>query len=39
MSDSWTVGMGLMPLAFWAGLSLAKFEAWERTGEVQLPPM
>jgi hypothetical protein len=28
-----------MHLAFWDGLSLAKFEEWERTGEVQIPPM
>jgi hypothetical protein len=28
-----------MHLAFWDGLSLSKFEEWERTGEVQVPPM
>ena len=39
MSEDWTVGVGLMHLAFWDGLSLAKFEEWERTGEVQIPPM
>ena len=39
MSKDWTVGVGLMHLAFWDGLSLAKFEEWERTGEVQIPPM
>jgi hypothetical protein len=35
MSEEWTVGVGLMHLAFRDGLSLA----WERTGEVQIPPM
>ena len=39
MSQDWTVGVGLMHLAFWDGLSLSKFEEWERTGEVQIPPM
>jgi hypothetical protein len=39
MSEDWTVGVGLMHLAFWDGLALAKFEEWERTGEVQIPPM
>jgi hypothetical protein len=39
MSEDWTVGVGLMHLAFWDGLSLSKFEEWERTGEVQIPPM
>jgi hypothetical protein len=39
MSEDWTVGVGLMHLAFWDGLSLEKFEEWERTGEVQIPPM
>ena len=39
MSGQWTVGMGLMHLAFWDGLSLSKFEEWERTGTVQIPPM
>jgi hypothetical protein len=39
MSKDWTVGVGLMHLAFWDGLSLSKFEEWERTGEVQVPPM
>jgi hypothetical protein len=39
MSEDWTIGVGLMHLAFWDGLSLAKFEEWERTGEVQIPPM
>lgn len=39
MSEEWTVGVGLMHLAFWDGLSLSKFEEWERTGAVQIPPM
>jgi len=39
MSENWTIGVGLMHLAFWDGLSLSKFEEWERTGEVQIPPM
>ena len=39
MSAQWTVGVGLMHLAFWDRLSLAKFEEWERTGEVQMPPL
>jgi hypothetical protein len=39
MSEDWTVGVGLMHLAFWDGLSLAKFEEWERTGEVEISPM
>jgi hypothetical protein len=26
MSEDWTIGIGLMHLAFWDGLSLAKFE-------------
>ena len=39
MSTEWTVRVGLMHLAFWDGLSLSKFEEWERTGVVQIPPM
>jgi hypothetical protein len=39
MSEDWTVGVGLMHLAFWDGLSLSKFEEWERTGTVEIPPM
>jgi hypothetical protein len=39
MSEEWTVGIGLLHLAFWDRLSLSKFEEWERTGEVQIPPM
>jgi hypothetical protein len=29
----------LLHLAFWDRLSLAKFEEWERTGAVQIPPL
>jgi hypothetical protein len=39
MSEDWTIGVGLMHLAFWDGLSLSKFEEWERTGAVQIPPL
>ncbi len=38
MSAQWTVGVGLMHLAFWDRLSLAKFEEWERIGTVQNLP-
>jgi acyl-homoserine lactone acylase PvdQ len=33
----WTVGVGLMHLAFWDRNWLAKFEEWERTGVVKIP--
>ena len=39
MSEQWTVGVGLLHLAFWDRLSLSKFEEWERTGTVEIPPM
>ena len=39
MSEQWTVGVGLMHLAFWDRLSLAKFEEWERTGMVEMPAL
>jgi Mycothiol maleylpyruvate isomerase N-terminal domain len=39
MSEEWTVGIGLLHLAFWDRLSLSKFEEWERTGKVDIPPM
>jgi hypothetical protein len=39
MSEEWTVGVGLLHLAFWDRLSLSKFEEWERTGRVEVPPM
>lgn len=38
MNAQWTVGVGLMHLAFWDRLSLAKFEEWERLGTVQNLP-
>jgi hypothetical protein len=38
ISEGWTVGVGLMHLAFWDRLSLSKFEEWERTGTVQMMP-
>jgi len=37
MSEAWTIGVGLMQLAFWDGLPLSKFEDWERTNTVQIP--
>ena len=39
MSEAWTVGVGLLHLAFWDRLSLSKFEEWERTGTVDSQPM
>jgi uncharacterized damage-inducible protein DinB len=39
MGHGWTVGVGLMHLAFWDRLWLAKFEEWERTGVVKIPPV
>jgi Mycothiol maleylpyruvate isomerase N-terminal domain len=39
MSEEWTIGVGLLHLAFWDRLSLSKFEEWERTGKVDIPPM
>jgi Mycothiol maleylpyruvate isomerase N-terminal domain len=39
VSEDWTVGVALMHLAFWDGLSLSKFEELERTGTVDLPPL
>ena len=35
----WTVGVGLAHLAFWDRLWLAKFDEWERTGVVVVPPV
>jgi hypothetical protein len=35
----WTVGIGLMHLAFWDRQWLAKLEEWERTGVVLIPPL
>lgn len=37
VSARWTVSVALMHLAFWDRLWLAKFEEWERTGQVQMP--
>jgi hypothetical protein len=39
VGEEWTVGVALMHLAFWDRLSLAKFEEWERTGTVDIPPL
>ena len=39
ISPKWTVGVALMHLAFWDRLWLAKFEEWERTDVVQIPPV
>ena len=38
MSPTWTVGVALAHLAFVDRLWLAKFEEWERTGVVEMPP-
>ena len=35
----WTVGVGLAHLAFWDRLWLAKFDEWEHTGVVVVPPV
>src|SRR5438874_13247541 len=35
----WTVGVGLMHLAFWDRQWQAKLEEWERTGVVLIPPL
>jgi hypothetical protein len=35
----WTVGIGLMHLAFWDRQWLAKLEEWERTGVIVIPPL
>ncbi|PYM61091.1 MAG: hypothetical protein DME11_23890, partial [Candidatus Rokuibacteriota bacterium] len=39
IGHGWTVGVGLAHLAFWDRLWLAKFEEWERTGVVRVPPV
>src|SRR5436309_12060138 len=39
IGHGWTVGVGLAHLAFWDRLWLAKFEEWERTGVVRIPPV
>jgi uncharacterized damage-inducible protein DinB len=38
ISPTWTVGVALAHLAFVDRLWLAKFEEWERTGVVEMPP-
>ena len=39
IGHGWTVGVGLAHLAFWDRLWLAKFEEWERTEVVRIPPV
>ena len=39
IGHGWTVGVGLAHLAFWDRLWRAKFEEWERTGVVAMPPV
>jgi len=39
IGHGWTIGVGLAHLAFWDRLWLAKFEEWERTGVVAIPPV
>ena len=39
IGHGWTVAVGLAHLAFWDRLWLGKFEEWERTGVVKLPPV
>jgi uncharacterized damage-inducible protein DinB len=39
IGHGWTVGVGLAHLAFWDRLWLTKFEEWERTGVVRIPPV
>ena len=34
IGHGWTIGVGLRHLAFWDWLWHAKFEEWERTGEM-----
>lgn len=38
VGQHWTIAVGLVHLAFWDRLWLAKFEEWERTGVVIMPP-
>ncbi len=38
LGQHWTISVGLAHLAFWDRLWLAKFEEWERTGVVKMPP-
>ncbi len=39
LGQHWTVSVGLVHLAFWDRLWLAKFEEWERTSVVKMPPV
>ncbi len=39
VSPDWTVGAALMHVAFWDRQWLLKLDEFERTGEVQIPPM
>jgi uncharacterized damage-inducible protein DinB len=39
LGEHWTVGVGLMHLAFWDRMWLSKFEEWERTDAVEFPPL
>jgi uncharacterized damage-inducible protein DinB len=37
MGQHWTIGVGLMHLAFWDRQWTSKFKEWEGTGEVVIP--
>jgi hypothetical protein len=39
VGEHWTVGVGLMHLAFWDRQWCAKLEEWERNNEVVIPPL
>ena len=39
IGHGWTVGAALAHLAFWDRLWLAKFDEFERTGAVRIPPV
>ena len=39
IGHGWTVGVGLAHLAFWDRLWLTKYEEWQRTGVVRIPPV
>ena len=39
MGEHWTVGVGLIHLAFWDRMWLSKLEEWERIGFVDLPAL
>ena len=38
LGQHWTVSVALAHLAFWDRLWFEKFEEWERTGVVKMPP-